>query len=161
MKSKYKVGDNVRFFKSDSLFREGYKPMFKQEVFEVVAMSSRKHPTFRIKDEQGKIIRGKFYQEKLIKVNQRWNCVQEIWLLMHLLNFFSNKSLSSFGIVLLKQLNLEGQWEVSIYLISYLQCTKMLQKESSRFWTRNFQNCHNSTFWNLVFFLSLRITMKL
>ena len=38
------------------------------EVFEIVATSSGKPPTYTIKDEQGEIIRGKFYQKELIKV---------------------------------------------------------------------------------------------
>ena len=37
-------------------------------VFEIVAFSSKKPPTYTIKDEQDEIIRGKFYQKELIKV---------------------------------------------------------------------------------------------
>ena len=32
-------------------FREGYKSQFTQEVFEIVAVSFRKPPTYTIKDE--------------------------------------------------------------------------------------------------------------
>ena len=67
-KPKFKVGDRFRISKYDLLFRKGYKPQFTKEVFEIVAISSKKPPTYKIKDEQDEIIRGKFYQKELIKV---------------------------------------------------------------------------------------------
>ena len=67
-KPKFKIGDRVRISKYDLAFRKGYKPQFTQEVFEIVTFSSRKPPTYTIKDEQDEIIRGKFYQKELIKV---------------------------------------------------------------------------------------------
>ena len=67
-KPKFKVGDRVRISKYDLPFRKGYKPQFTQEVFEIVAISSRKLPTYTIKDEQDEIIRDKFYQKELVKV---------------------------------------------------------------------------------------------
>ena len=67
-KPKFKVGDRVRISKYDLPFRKGYKPQFTQEVFEIVAISSTKPPTYTIKDEQDEIIRGKFYQKKMVKV---------------------------------------------------------------------------------------------
>ena len=65
---KYKVGDRVRISKYDLPFRKGYKPQFAKEVFQIVAKSSKKPPTYRIKDEQDETVRGKFHQKKLIKV---------------------------------------------------------------------------------------------
>ena len=67
-KPKFKVGDRVRISKYDSPFRKGYKPQFTKEVFEIVAIFSKKPPTYTKRDEQDEIIRGKFYQEELIKV---------------------------------------------------------------------------------------------
>ena len=67
-KPKFKVGDRVRIWKYDLPFRKGSKPQFTKEVFEVIAISSKKPPTYTIKDEQDEIIRGKFYQKELIKV---------------------------------------------------------------------------------------------
>ena len=67
-KPKFKVGDRVRISKYDLPFRKGYKPQFTKEVFEIVAISSEKPPTYTIKDEQDETIRGKFYQKELIKV---------------------------------------------------------------------------------------------
>ena len=40
-----KVGDRVRISKYDLPFRKGYKPQFTREVFEIVAIATRKPPT--------------------------------------------------------------------------------------------------------------------
>ena len=68
MKPKFKVEDRVRISKSDLPSSKGYKPQFTKEVFENIAISSKKPPTYTMKDEQDETISGKFYQEDLIKV---------------------------------------------------------------------------------------------
>ena len=77
-KSMFKIGDRVRISKFDIPFRKGYKPQFTQELFEIVAISPRKPPTYTIKDEQVEINRGKLYQKELIKVFQQWNFLNRI-----------------------------------------------------------------------------------
>ena len=67
-KPKFKTGDRVGISKYDLRFRKGYKPQFTSEVFEIVAIATRKPRTYTIKNEQGEIIQGKFYQKELIKV---------------------------------------------------------------------------------------------
>ena len=67
-KPTFKIGDRVRISKYHLPFRKGYKPQFTREVFEIVAIATRKPPTYTIKDEQDEIIHGKFYQKELIKV---------------------------------------------------------------------------------------------
>ena len=67
-KPTFKTGDRVQISKYDLPFRKGYKPQFTREVFEIVAIATRKPPTYTIKDEQGEVIQGKFYQKELIKV---------------------------------------------------------------------------------------------
>ena len=64
----FKIGDRVRISKCDLPFRKGYKPQVTREVFEIVAIATRKPPTHTIKDEQDEIIQGKIYQKELIKV---------------------------------------------------------------------------------------------
>ena len=64
----FKIDDRVRISKYDLTFRIGYKPQFTREVFEIVGITTRKPPTYTIKDEQDEIIQGKFYQKELIKV---------------------------------------------------------------------------------------------
>ena len=67
-KSTFQTGDRVRISEYDLPFCKGYKPLFTREVFEIVAIATGKPPTYTIKDEQGEIIEGKFYQKELIKV---------------------------------------------------------------------------------------------
>ena len=67
-KPAFKIGDRVRISKYDLPFRKGYKPQFTREVFEVVAIATKKPPTYTIKNEQDEIIQGKFYEKELIKV---------------------------------------------------------------------------------------------
>ena len=67
-KPKLEIGDRVRISKYDSPFRKNYKLQCTKEVFAIIAISSRKPPTYTIKDEQDEVNRGKFYQKELIKV---------------------------------------------------------------------------------------------
>ena len=67
-KPAFKIGERVRISKYDLPFRKGFKPQFTREVFEIVAIATRKPTTYTIKDEQGEVIQGKFYQTELIKV---------------------------------------------------------------------------------------------
>ena len=67
-KPKFKIGDRVRISKYDLPFRKCYRPQITEEVFEIVAISSKKPPTYTINDEQDEIMRVKFYQKELIKV---------------------------------------------------------------------------------------------
>ena len=67
-KPKFKVEDRVHISKYDLPFRTGYKPQSTKKVFQIVAVSSKKPPTYTIKDEQDEIIRSRFYQKELIKV---------------------------------------------------------------------------------------------
>ena len=85
---KFKTGDRVCISKDDSPFRKSYKPKFTQEVFENVTISSKKPPTYTIKDEQDEITRGKFYQKELIKFNQQWSRLQKSWFHKYLHNDF-------------------------------------------------------------------------
>ena len=66
-KPTFTIGDRVRSSRYDLLFRKAYKLQFTREVFEIVAIATRKLPTYTIKDEQGEVFQGKFYQKELIK----------------------------------------------------------------------------------------------
>ena len=67
-KPKFQVGYRVRISKQDLPFRKGYKPYFTIEIFEIVALATRKPPTYNIQDEQGEVFEGKFYEKELIRV---------------------------------------------------------------------------------------------
>ena len=58
----------MQISKYDLLFRKSYKPQFTREVFEIVAIATRKPLTYTIKDELDEIFQGQFYQTELIKV---------------------------------------------------------------------------------------------
>ena len=45
-KPTFKIGDRVRISKYDLLFHKGYKPQFTREVFEMVAIATKKPPTY-------------------------------------------------------------------------------------------------------------------
>ena len=49
-KLKFKVEDRVRISKNDIPFRKGFKPQFTDEIFEISAVSTKKPPTYIIKD---------------------------------------------------------------------------------------------------------------
>ena len=68
-KPTFKIGDRVRISEYDLPFRKGYKPQFTREVFEIVAIATRKPSAYTIEDEQGEVVQGKFYQKELNKVN--------------------------------------------------------------------------------------------
>ena len=67
-KPKSKLGDRVCISKYDIPIRMGFKPQFTQEVFELVAIFSRKPPIYTKKDKQDEFIHGKFHQNELMKV---------------------------------------------------------------------------------------------
>ena len=75
-KPTFKTGDRVRISKFDLRFIKGYRPQFTREVFEIVAIATRKPPTYTIKYEQREIIQGKFYQKELINVMSQCICLQ-------------------------------------------------------------------------------------
>ena len=63
----FKTVERVRISKYDLSFCKGYKPQFTRDVFEIVAIATRKPPIYTINDEQGEVNQGKFYQKELIK----------------------------------------------------------------------------------------------
>ena len=66
-KPKYEVGDKVQISKYDIAFRKGYKPQFTREIFIINRITSFKPVvTYEIKDLEGEIIQGKFYEPELI-----------------------------------------------------------------------------------------------
>ena len=67
-KPTFRTADRVQISKYDLPFRKVYKPRFTREVFEIVAIATRKPPIYTIKDEQDEIIEVKFYQKEPIKV---------------------------------------------------------------------------------------------
>ena len=67
-KPKFGIGDRIRFSMYDLQFRKGYEPQFTQEKFEIVAIATKKLPTYTVKGEQEEVICGKFYEKEPIRV---------------------------------------------------------------------------------------------
>ena len=66
-KPKFKIGDEARISKNDIPFRKRYKPQFTNEIFEISALSTKKSPTYIIKDLKKEETLGKFYEKELRK----------------------------------------------------------------------------------------------
>ena len=67
-KPKFKVGERVFIYIYDLSFRMEYKLQYTQKLFGGVSISSRKLPTYAIKNEQDEVVSGKFCQKELIKI---------------------------------------------------------------------------------------------
>ena len=66
-KPKFKIGDRVRISKTDIPLRNGYQPQFTDEIFKISAISTKKFPTYIIKDLEKEEVLGKFYEKELRK----------------------------------------------------------------------------------------------
>ena len=66
-KPKFKIVDRVRISKNYIPFRKGYKLQFTDKIFQISAISTKKPPTYIIKDLKKEEILGKFYGKELRK----------------------------------------------------------------------------------------------
>ena len=55
----------MRKTKTDLPFRKGYKQIFTDKVFEIVAISTVNPPTYTLIDAEKEEISGKFYEKEL------------------------------------------------------------------------------------------------
>lgn len=66
---KYKVGDRVRIEKYKHGFEKGYMPRFTEELYTIARVRTSSRPiTYRLVNEDGKELRGWFYNEELCRV---------------------------------------------------------------------------------------------
>ncbi len=68
-KPRFKVGQWVRIARKDLPFRKGYQQNFTDELFEISELFTTNPPTYCLKDNQGEVILGKFYEAELVKVD--------------------------------------------------------------------------------------------
>ena len=66
-KPKFKVGQHVRIRRKIDLFHRGYRIQFTEEVFQIVAIETLNPPTYALKDSNEQLIRGKFYENELVR----------------------------------------------------------------------------------------------
>ncbi len=67
-KFKFKIGDQVRISKSKRKFEKGYLPNFSDEIFTVYKRHMRYPPVYTLKDYNGELLQGTFYEAELQKV---------------------------------------------------------------------------------------------
>ena len=54
--------------KEKHIFKKGYLPNFTEEIFTVSAKIDRNPPVYKLKDYDGEVITGIFYEPELVKV---------------------------------------------------------------------------------------------
>ena len=70
-KPKFYVGDYLRIAKTDLPFRKGYKQIFTDEIFEIVAIPTVNPPTYSLIDAEKEEISGKFYEKELSLIGNK------------------------------------------------------------------------------------------
>ena len=70
---KFNVGDAVRISKYKNIFQKGYTANRSDEFFYVSERVNRSPPMYRIKDYDGDLIEGAFYEQELQKVDESSN----------------------------------------------------------------------------------------
>ena len=159
-KPKFKVGDRVRISKYNLPFRKGYRPQCTEEVFEIVAISSKKPPTYTMNMNKMKLSAVNFIRKSWSKLFNNGIAYNRVGFKC-ICATFSRQYIELFSSFLPEQPNLDGQREVAFSEISYPSLYQMLRRENLSFLTRNFQSCQSFIIWNLVFTLPLRILLKL
>ena len=71
VKYKFKIGDQVRISKIKRRFEKGYLPNFSKEIFTVSKLIPRNPPVYKLKDYDGEVLKGTFYDKELQKVVKR------------------------------------------------------------------------------------------
>jgi hypothetical protein len=67
-KYKFSVGDTVRISKQKMVFDKGYLANWTEELFTISERLPRYPPVYRIRDQNGEILEGTFYEEELQKI---------------------------------------------------------------------------------------------
>ena len=64
---KFKVGDCVRNSDKRNIFSKGYTSIWNRELFKVNEVLNTQTLTYKIEDVNGEIIKGKYYEQELLK----------------------------------------------------------------------------------------------
>lgn len=68
-KAKFSVGDRVRIPKTKTIFTKGYIAKWSDEVFIISEVNTKYNPpVYTLKDENGDVIKGSFYEQELQQV---------------------------------------------------------------------------------------------
>ena len=76
---KFKKGDYVRISIVKFPFRKGYENRWTEEIYTIYKVHTRTPPVYEVKDDNGEVIRGKFYEPELQLVGKpEWFVVEDI-----------------------------------------------------------------------------------
>lgn len=65
VKPKFKIDTHVRIARKKSMFEKGYETYFSEEIFKISKIIRRPNPVYELKDMNGEIIDGLFYEHEL------------------------------------------------------------------------------------------------
>ena len=66
----FNIGDKVRISKVKRTFEKGYTPNWSREIFTIAERLPRRPPVYRVKDYDGEVLQGVFYEQELQKVQK-------------------------------------------------------------------------------------------
>ena len=72
-KYKFNVGDQVKISKYKKVFEKGYLPSWTEETFTIAQRLPRTPPVYRLKEANGDLIQGTFYETELQRVIEKSN----------------------------------------------------------------------------------------
>jgi len=67
IKFQYKIGDHVRVSKTKQVFDKGYIANFSPDVYVIVERLPRQPPVYKLKDINGDMLDGVFYEKEMVK----------------------------------------------------------------------------------------------
>lgn len=70
LKIRYRVGDLVRISKTRRTFQRGYLPNWTEEIFTIDKVLPLHPPVYVLKDYNGEVLKGVFYEREIQKVNK-------------------------------------------------------------------------------------------
>lgn len=66
---KFEIAERVRISKSKKLFDKGYLPNWSEEMFTIFKRIPRNPPVYKLKEFDGDVLEGTFYEQELQRVN--------------------------------------------------------------------------------------------
>ena len=75
---KFKVGDSVRISRLKGVFEKGFVSNWSEEIFTVVEVKNTAPVTYKLKDFNGEILEGSFYNEELQNTDQQVYRIEKV-----------------------------------------------------------------------------------
>ena len=75
---KFSVDDKVRITEKKGIFQKGYTPRWTEEVFVVSEVRYTEPITYKLKDLNGEVIKGSFYEQELQKTTQEMFRIEKV-----------------------------------------------------------------------------------